>query len=122
MLLEYLEVSTELYVSSTLPVDRSLRSEKRVIATCISLDADVYVNAIGGIELYSSVQFSQNKLSLKFVKSRLSEYPQSGIEFIPALSIIDVMSHCSKSEVIQMINCDFDIVDAVAVCGSDLKM
>ena len=121
MLLEYLEVSTEMYVSSNLPVDRSLRSENRVIATCISLEADVYVNAIGGIELYSSAQFNQNKLNLKFIKSRLSEYPQSGNEFIPALSIIDVMSHCSKSDVIQMINCDFDFVDAVAVCVTDLK-
>ncbi len=120
-LLQYFGISTKVFVSSTLPVDRSLKSESRVIATCQALGADIYVNGIGGMELYSEVEFGKNNLILKFVKSRLSGYPQSCDGFIPALSIIDVMCHCSRSEVIDMINRDFDYVIKESGCSLNVN-
>jgi hypothetical protein len=121
MLLHYFDISTEVIVSSSLHVDRGLKSESRVIATCKALGVDSYVNAIGGIELYSETEFEKYNLSLKFLKSRLSGYPQSCHGFIPALSIIDVMCHCSRSEVIDMIRRDFDYVDKGYVSSLDMN-
>jgi hypothetical protein len=53
--------------------------------------ATTSVKAIGGMELYSKDTFREKRIDLKFIKSKPFEYPQFGNEFVPWLSIIDVM-------------------------------
>jgi hypothetical protein len=50
-----------------------------------------YVNAAGGINLYSKDYFKDKGVELGFVKSDPVEYKQYANEFVPGLSIIDVM-------------------------------
>jgi hypothetical protein len=50
-----------------------------------------YVNAAGGINLYSKDYFKDKGIELGFVKSDPVEYKQYANEFVPWLSIIDVM-------------------------------
>jgi len=68
-----------------------LKNQDRVLALCEVVGATTYVNAIGGKELYSKDAFQEKGIELKFIKSKPFEYPQFGNEFIPWLSIIDVM-------------------------------
>ena len=88
---ELLEIETEIIKSSSLKIDHSLKSEAKVIAICKYLNADIYINAIGGKSLYSKDSFSENNIALRFIKARKIEYTQFSNEFIPWLSIIDVL-------------------------------
>lgn len=88
---DHLGIETAIRRSSDLAIDETLRAEDRVIALCEAVGASVYVNAIGGLELYSRENFHERGIDLKFIKSRPLEYSQQGIPFVPSLSIIDVL-------------------------------
>jgi hypothetical protein len=51
----------------------------------------IYVNAIGGRELYENAAFELAGVKLQFLQPALPLYDQSGAEFMPGLSIIDVL-------------------------------
>jgi hypothetical protein len=88
---EHLGLVTEIRTSSDIAIDLDLKSQDKVLALCAAVGADIYVNAIGGLELYSKDAFEENGVELKFIKSKPFEYPQFDSEFVPWLSIIDVM-------------------------------
>jgi hypothetical protein len=106
---EYLKIDTKITISSTLPINHELRAEQKVLAICKALNADVYINAIGGVELYDRTEFAKNGLELKFIKSKLIEYPQFGQPFVPWLSIIDVLMFNGKEKTRQMLQ-DYELV------------
>ncbi len=88
---EYLVIDTEIVVSSHLRIDHSLQGQDKVVAICKYAGADVYINAIGGQGLYSKEEFSFHGIDLKFLKTKSFKYKQFNNEFVPWLSIIDVM-------------------------------
>jgi hypothetical protein len=96
---EYLGIQTPLLVSSTIPVDHGLKAEKKVVAICKARKADMYLNPIGGAQLYSKADFKNEGLDLCFLKTTNFIYKQSDNEFVPFLSIIDVMMFNSKEEI-----------------------
>ena len=100
----YLEINTNLIISSTVDIDHSLKSEDKVISLCNSRKADIYINAIGGIELYDKDKFKDKDIDLYFIKSNKISYKQYGNEFIPWLSILDVLMFNSKEHVIEMLS------------------
>jgi hypothetical protein len=87
----FLAIETPVIVSSSLPVDHSLRGAERVIDICRSVNANQYINTIGGIDLYSKTDFAEKGIELCFLRSSEIKYPQFENEFVPWLSIIDVM-------------------------------
>ena len=87
----YLEIKTELLLSSELEKDNSLKGKDKVISICKKLEATEYYNAIGGQELYSFEEFKDNGIELKFLKTEEIKYKQFNNEFISNLSILDVM-------------------------------
>jgi hypothetical protein len=95
----YLEIQTQMIVSSTLNVDHTLKGENRVLAIASKLNADVYINAIGGRELYAYERFLQSKIHLKFIQMDQIHYPQFNNLFVPNLSILDVLMFNSKEQV-----------------------
>lgn len=62
-----------------------------MLALCRAVNADTYINAIGGTELYSREKFGSQGVELKFIKSKPYSYVQFGATFVPWLSIIDVL-------------------------------
>lgn len=88
---KHLGIGTEIRVSSEISIDHSLKNQDKVLALCEALGASTYVNAIGGVELYSRKTFSNKGIEIKFIKTKPFEYPQLGGDFVPWLSIIDVM-------------------------------
>ena len=64
---------------------------------------DFYINAAGGKELYRADEFLQNGITLKFIKMNSIEYPQFGGEFVPNLSIVDVLMFNDKETVKKML-------------------
>ena len=88
---EYLNIQTQIITSSTLEIDHNLKSQDKVTSICKILNAQVYINAIGGTDLYSKEHFSKNDIKLNFIKSDPIIYKQFKNSFVPWLSIIDVM-------------------------------
>lgn len=88
---DYLKLDTDIAISSGIEIDHSKRSQEKVIAMCRSVGASEYINAIGGVDLYSKDDFLTEGIDLKFIKADPLEYKQSGNEFVPWLSIVDVM-------------------------------
>ena len=101
---EYLEIKTQIVISSTIDVDHTLKSQDKVLSLCKSQNADVYINSIGGIELYDKETFKQNKIELNFIKSTSFQYKQFNNEFVSWLSIIDVLMFNSKEQIKEYLN------------------
>lgn len=86
-----LGISTRIVVSSGIAKNNDLKGQDKIIAICKALNAETYVNAIGGQELYDKAFFSKENITLKFIKSGEVTYRQFSDNFFPWLSIIDVM-------------------------------
>lgn len=95
----YLDIETEIVVSSSIDIDHSLKSQEKVISISKKLGADVYVNPNGGVDLYERAVFKQKGIDLNFIIPDLKEYQQYNEDFIPNLSIIDVIMFNSVDEV-----------------------
>ena len=100
----YLNIKTEILLSSELNSDKSLKKQYSIFDECRILGGDEYINSIGGMELYDFEEFRENGIELAFLKSDDIKYPQFGKEFVPNLSIIDVMMFNSVSEIQDMLN------------------
>ena len=96
---EFLGINTPIVVSSTIPIDHTLKADKKVIEICKARKASIYINPIGGIELYSKDYFKEKGIELKFLKSEDISYKQFENDFIPWLSIIDVMMFNTQAEI-----------------------
>ena len=106
----YLEIKTKIITSSDISIDHSLKSQDKVMAICKNLKATTYVNAIGGQELYNVEDFSNKGIKLKFVKSNPLVYKQYKNEFIPWLSILDVLFFNDKKDIIKYLNNEYSLI------------
>lgn len=88
---KYLEINTQILVSSEIEKNNNLRGQDKIIEICKILNADQYINAIGGIELYSREDFESNGMLLKFLRTKNIRYKQFNDNFLPNLSMIDVI-------------------------------
>lgn len=105
----YLEIATPLTVSSTLAIDHSLKSQDKVIALVKAAGGDIYLNPIGGFDLYDPAGFKAQGLTLQFHKARPFSYPQYGNEFVPWLSVLDLMMFNSREQITGWLD-NFDII------------
>lgn len=106
---DYLDVKTKLMMSSQIDKDNSLHAQDKIIDICQRLGTTQYINAIGGQNLYDKARFSSENIVLNFIKMRDVCYPQFKNEFVPFLSIIDVLMFNDKKAV-QRLLCEFDLI------------
>ena len=81
-----------------------------MLALCAAVEADVYVNAIGGMELYSRENFLEKGIDLKFIQSKPFEYAQFGDTFVPWLSIIDVMMFNPIETIKECLDVNYELI------------
>ncbi len=99
-----LGIDTKLIYSSSIKKNTNLKAQDKILDICKKLDATSYINAIGGQELYDKEKFKEQKIKLNFLKTTLIEYKQFKNNFIPFLSIIDVMMFNNVDEIKIMLN------------------
>ena len=63
----YLEINTKIIKSSDIPNFERVNGENRIIQICKALGAKSYLNASGGVGLYSPEKFLKNGIELKFL-------------------------------------------------------
>ncbi len=106
----YMGITTPAAKSSSLSTGSTLSGTEKLIDICRQLKADRYINAIGGRHLYQSETFSQAGIDLKFIKTERYSYAQGKGEFIPDLSILDVLMYNSPSEISELLD-SYALVD-----------
>lgn len=106
---KYININTEILLSSQLNKDNSLSGEAKIIHICKLLNADSYYNAIGGQDLYDKANFEKQNLKLSFVKMNNISYKQLSNDFVPNLSMIDVLMFNSPSSIREMLN-DYEVI------------
>lgn len=97
---KYLEINVDFKFSSvsfshTKGQDRSTR----LISITKELGGDTYMNPIGGAKIYDKDFFESQGIKLDFLESEAITYPQFKDNFIPNLSIIDVLMFNSIEDV-----------------------
>lgn len=98
----FLEIDTKFIYSSDIKKDNTLKAQDKILDICKKLEATNYINAIGGKELYDKEKFQSENIKLNFLDTELIEYKQFKNEFIPYLSILDIMMFNDKNEIKDM--------------------
>lgn len=90
---QYLDIKTEILVSSQIEKRSDLKAQDKIIEICKCLGADIYINPCGGRTLYQHSDFEQAGMKLFFLdtKSEHITYNQRQKEFSGNLSIIDIL-------------------------------
>lgn len=101
---EYLNIGTRIITSSEIFNNNFLKGKERVVDICVQEKATDYINLIGGQELYSKDFFANQNIDLHFIKTNEIKYQQHNEDFVPWLSIIDVMMFNSPNEINVMLN------------------
>jgi hypothetical protein len=102
-LCEHLGIDTPICRASDLGLAPELEMQERVIQTVEKLHGKLYINPIGGMDLYCPAAFRARGLQLRFLQMNEFRYPQFKEPFVPGLSIIDVLMFNSRDEVRDML-------------------
>lgn len=100
---DWLGIKTDLVVSSKTYSNSRLRGQERVLDICAIEHADTYLNLPGGRSLYNRNTFQGRSIDLKFLCPRDIRYQQFGNNFVPDLSIIDVLMFNPRRRVIDLL-------------------
>ncbi|MDO4187539.1 MAG: WbqC family protein [Lachnospiraceae bacterium] len=113
---DYLDIDTHIILSSNIEKDNELKGQDKILSICKNLNASTYINPSGGFYLYDEELFLDNGIELKFIVPEFPKYSQEAKDFIPGLSIIDLLFNVNKKELKDMLNkyqlkrkCDIEI-------------
>lgn len=95
----YLEIKTIIEESSSKYQTVDLKAEDKIISICKQEKATEYINPIGGTELYDKAKFDSEGIQLYFIKSGAITYKQFSNDFVPYLSIIDLLMFNSNEAI-----------------------
>ncbi len=98
-----LALNTKFVYSSEINKDNTLKAQYKMIEICHQLKINTYLNAIGGMQLYDKMTFKNHRIDLFFIKSHLQKYMQFNNEFVPNLSIIDVLMFNQNEDIKKML-------------------
>jgi hypothetical protein len=97
-------IATEIVDSAAVYNNAHMNGQERVLDICIREKANRYINAINGRDLYSKETFEAKGIQLNFLKTGDIVYPQFDNEFVPNLSIVDVLMFNSVDSIKEILN------------------
>lgn len=92
-ILEALNIQSEIRRSSELK-NVTGKSTERLVSICQSVGADEYLSGFGGVKYQEEAVFKESAIKLKMTDFHHPQYPQCWGDFIPNLSIIDLLFNC----------------------------
>jgi len=95
---EYLGIKTIIEPTSSKYGTENLKGQEKIISICKQEKATDYINPIGGTELYDKAKFTAEGINLYFIKTGEIKYKQFANDFVPYLSIIDLLMFNSTEE------------------------
>ncbi len=106
---EFLGINTEICGTSRIYQNAPLKGQSRILDICRAEAASIYINAIGGTDLYEQRAFSEVGISLRFLKPNPLMYSQSCEPFVEKLSIVDLMMFAGRASAQSQLN-EFQLV------------
>ncbi|MDY0235311.1 MAG: WbqC family protein [Gudongella sp.] len=104
-----IEFNLEILSEMNINIDDVNESDEWGLNVTKAMNAKVYLNAPGGMEFYDKDKYAANGIDLRFIKPNLKPYDQKIKEFVPGLSIIDVMMFNSVEEINKMLD-DYEVL------------
>jgi hypothetical protein len=103
---DYLEIQTSIKIWSEMGVaiEEVNAPDEWALNICKALDADSYYNPPGGIDFFDRKKYKSSGIEIKFLEYKPESYKQLSDEFVPYLSILDVLMFNSKEEIQKMLN------------------
>ena len=86
-----LGINTKCIFSSSIDYNHQLSAQDKIIDITKKLGGNIYINNINGQHLYNKEDFAKADLTLQFLEKEIEPYTQFKNEFVPYLSIIDVL-------------------------------
>lgn len=99
----YLAIKTEIVSTSAIYQNTHLKAQERIVDICLQEKATHYINPIGGLELYDKSVFLEKNIKMDFIKSESVVYPQFKNEFVPWLSMMDVLMFNSQESIQELL-------------------
>lgn len=87
----YLNISTPIRFSSELNIPNEIKGQERILMLNDKVGSTTYINPIGGTALYDKEAFKRKNILLQFMQTENITYKQFNKNFLPNLSIIDVL-------------------------------
>lgn len=100
---DYLGLQRIWRISSEQYDNRELKKADRLIDICHREGIDHYINASGGKEIYTHEYYASKGIKLNFLNPQRIEYPQFKNEFVPWLSMIDILMFNSREDIVNRI-------------------
>ena len=100
---EYLEVSSIFKRSSEAYSNTELKKADRLIDITQTEQKKTYINPEGGKAIYTKEYFKERGVDLKFLLPQKTEYKQFSDQFVPWLSIIDILMFNSPEYIVEKI-------------------
>lgn len=101
----YLKLDCEISLFSEmgLAVEEVNNADEWALNISKVLNAREYINPPGGISFFNKQKYQDSDIALRFIKNNLKRYKQYRLDFVPGLSIIDVMMFNSVEEIHMML-------------------
>ena len=101
----YLKLDCEISVFSEmgLTVKEVNNADEWALNISKALNAGEYINSPGGVSFFNKQKYKDHEIALRFIKNNLKRYKQYHLDFVPGLSIIDVMMFNSVEEIHKML-------------------
>lgn len=105
MTLGYLGIQKKILRSSKIIKQDMLKGESRIIEVCKKLDTNMYINPLGGKDLYHETSFAKENMELRFIRTKFDKikYLQYNNEFVANLSFLDILMFNSIEKILIML-------------------
>jgi WbqC-like protein family len=102
---DYLEITTPIYIWSemNIGIEKVHAPDEWALNICKALNAKSYYNPEGGLSFFDKSKYDKEGVELKFMRMHAKPYSQFTNEFVPSLSILDVLLFNSKEEIHKML-------------------
>lgn len=101
-----LDIRTEISILSKKfsEIDTASAADEWGVKTSIASNASTYINAIGGMEFYNQQKYLEKGIEIKFLNSKIPTYTQFEKNFVPGLSIIDILMFNDLASISRMLD------------------
>lgn len=101
--MDYLSLKTTVRPTSRIYRNNHLSGQARILDICQQEKADTYVNLPGGRALYDREAFAARGVDLRFLQPGDVRYRQFRCEFVPNLSVLDVLMFNERDTVRELL-------------------
>ncbi len=94
---DYLNIQTTIRFASE--IENDLSSSELILEICKKLNTTTYLSGTGSIKYLDSDIFIENKINIVQNQVLINSYPQLWGDFVPNLSILDLLFNCGKNSI-----------------------